>query len=946
MKVAYFLALFFLASLKLSLEAEKSNHDDAQDRASKLGGLRTVFEETVHSATRVDGKHNIWRFTNPGHGLDAVFGPEGVDFSVTSKCSDDITSSFKWRTRSIGYGEHSSLLPQGEVVLEDESNRLEIRRPGVVEWFVNSSHGLEQGYTILVRPEGPDKKSPLRVWFDVSGSFQATVSENTQQIVLRDSVKGITLHYDQLKSWDANGKILASRMISENGLVGLEVEEAEALYPITIDPIFTQVAYLKASNARDEAVFFGQSVSIDGNTAVVGAPGENSAATGVNGNQASNTKRGSGAAFVFIFNGTNWAQQAYLKASNTDAADWFGESVAISGNTIVVGAPDERGSSTSVNGPDNNNLIDAGAAYVFVRSGSTWSQQAYLKPSNINSSDNFGHSVAINGDTIIVGAPLEDGSATTVNGTDNNAATDAGSAYVFTRNGSAWSQQAYMKASNAESGDNFGFHVTISGDTAVIGSINEDGGATTINGTSNNGASGSGAAYVFSRSGTIWSQQAYLKPNNTGAGDNFGYRVALDGNTVAVGAPYEDSLSRGINANGADDMSTGAGAAYVFVRDNTNAWSQQAYLKASNADPNDNFGIGISISGDTVLVGASGEDSVARDIGGDQSDNSASGSGAAYCFSRAQSNWTQRAYVKASNTESGARSWDHFGNAVSISATLAIIGANDEHSNAIGINGNGFNNSIESAGAAYAFAVDIPPPAPQVSVFGNGIPIVKGASSTTMEDYTRFPATGATGETVFRDFTIKNVGDDTLTLSDEIALSGSQSFELIVAPETTIPPNGESVFVIAFTPNAQGIQKAVVSLRSNADAGSPFTFLIEGVGPEPLLSVTHGTRKVGSRGLIGFKATRVGQRSRPATLQLKNVGTAPLVGILVSIRGGSARDFRITRQAPSSVPPGAVGFVQISFSPSKKGKRSSLLEMRSNSANGSPFLLNISGKGK
>jgi hypothetical protein len=243
-------------------------------------------------------------------------------------------------------------------------------------------------------------------------------------------------------------------------------------------------------------------------------------------------------------------QQAYIKASNPEQNDFFGWAVAVSGNTMIVGAYQEDSSATGVNGNQNNNsAVDSGAAYVFVRNGTNWTQQAYLKASNTGAGDNFGYSVAISGDTVVVGAPFEDSNATGVNGNQNNkSATDAGAAYVFVRNGTTWSQQAYLKASNTGAGDNFGVAVAVSGDTVVIGA-SDDSSATGVNGNQNsNSATNSGAAYVFVRNGTDWSQQAYLKASNTDANDNFGGghglyfapimgAVAVSGDTIVVGAP-------------------------------------------------------------------------------------------------------------------------------------------------------------------------------------------------------------------------------------------------------------------------------------------------------------------------------------------------------------------------------------------------------------------------
>ena len=324
-------------------------------------------------------------------------------------------------------------------------------------------------------------------------------------------------------------------------------------------------------------------------------------------------------------------QQAYLKASNADAYDQFGVSVAISGDTVVVGAPYE--SSSASGGEGDNSAFHSGAAYVFTRSGSSWSQQAYLKASNAGEYDLFGLSVAIDGDTIVVGAVVESSSAS--GGESDNSAFAAGAAYVFTRSGSSWSQQAYLKASNADEYNNFGTSVAIDGDTVVVGAVGESASA--------------GAAYVFTRSGSAWSQQAYLKASNAESSDSFGCSVAISGDSVVVGAYGESSSASGGES---DNSASFVGAAYVFTRSGS-SWSQQAYLKASNAEEYDEFGISVAISGDSVVVGADDDSSAS----GGESDNSAFWAGAAYVFTRSGSSWSQQAYLKASNAEAG----DYFG---------------------------------------------------------------------------------------------------------------------------------------------------------------------------------------------------------------------------------------------------------------------------------------------
>ncbi|MFZ1702183.1 MAG: FG-GAP-like repeat-containing protein [Pyrinomonadaceae bacterium] len=395
-------------------------------------------------------------------------------------------------------------------------------------------------------------------------------------------------------------------------------------------------------------------------------------------------------------------QQAYVKASNTAGDDHFGISVAISADTVVVGAEEEDSNATGVNGDQNNNLAgNSGAAYVFIRSGATWSQQAYLKPSNTDAGDRFGFSIAISGDTIVISASLEDSNATGVNGDQsNNSASEAGAAYVFTRSGTTWSQQAYLKASNTAAFDRFGNSVSVSGDTVVVGAFAEDSNATGVGGDqSNNSASNAGAAYVFTRSGTTWTQQAYLKASNTESGDTFGETVSVSGDTVVVGADAEDSSATGVDGDQGSNSSGNSGATYVFTRSGS-TWSQQAYLKASNTGADDRFGTRVSVSGDTVVVVADAEDSNATSVNGDQGDNSAPNSGAAYIFTRSGTTWTQQAYLKASNAEAG----DGFGDSVAVSGDTVVLGVRLEDSNATGVNGDQNNNSAGNSGAAYVFS--------------------------------------------------------------------------------------------------------------------------------------------------------------------------------------------------------------------------------------------------
>ncbi len=411
------------------------------------------------------------------------------------------------------------------------------------------------------------------------------------------------------------------------------------------------------------------------------------------------------------------ALNAYVKASNTDAADAFGASLALSsdGTTLVIGAPGEDSAAISIGGDQASDAAgDAGAVFVFVRSATGWTQQAYLKPANASgtANDRFGHAVAVSADgsTVAVGAIGEDSSSSGINPTPNNNAGSAGAVYVFARTDATWAQQGFLKASNADGDDQFGFSVALAGDggTLAVGARNEDSSATTINGaqTDENPQIGVdyGATYVFVRAGASWLQQAYVKASNASGADVFGTAVALsfDGDTLAVGTPNQDSSATGINGNATDQSANQAGAAYVFRR-NSGIWAQQAFVKASNTGSGDDFGGALALSGDgnTLAVGAIGEDSSSTGVDG-ASNNNAGGSGAVYVYAQVAETWAQQAYVKASNT--GAT--DNFGAALALTADggVLLVGAPREDSSALGQDGNAQDNTASNAGAAYAFA--------------------------------------------------------------------------------------------------------------------------------------------------------------------------------------------------------------------------------------------------
>jgi hypothetical protein len=414
----------------------------------------------------------------------------------------------------------------------------------------------------------------------------------------------------------------------------------------------------------------------------------------------------------------------YVKASNVNAGDMFGWSVAISkdGDTVAVGARGESSSASGIGGDQSDNsAIEAGAVYVFVRDEqSSWSQQAYIKASNADPHDAFGTSVALSadGDTLVVGAPGEMSIATGIDGNQSdNSINRAGAAYVFVRNEqNAWSQQAYVKASNTpqydefDGGDVFGECVALSddGNTLAVGARLEWSSATGIGGDqANDSAYWAGAVYLFERDELhAWSQQAYVKASNTDADDQFGGSLALsgDGNTLVVGAIGEDSAAMGIGGNQADNSSSNTGAVYVFARDGQSPWSQQAYVKASNSDNTDYFGYSVALSddGNTLVVGAIGEDSAAMGIEGNQADNSEKKAGAVYVFGRdGQDAWAQQIYVKAPNTHQ----FMQFGTKVALSGdgNTLIVGALKEGGGGPGIGSDPFAPLGFGSGAVHVF---------------------------------------------------------------------------------------------------------------------------------------------------------------------------------------------------------------------------------------------------
>ncbi len=406
---------------------------------------------------------------------------------------------------------------------------------------------------------------------------------------------------------------------------------------------WVQEAYIKASNAEVGDRFGMVKLSADGSRLAVTADNEDSNATGINGNQSNNSGGSSGAVYVFRRSGTTWTQEAYIKASNTDAGDHLGNfSLALSddGSVLAVGAYAEDSNATGVNGNQWNNSADfAGALYVFVRIGTTWSQQAYIKASNTEADDHFGRKVVLSGDgtRLAVSAENEASSATGINGSQGNGTNRSGAVYVFFRSGNNWSQEAYIKASNTGYADFFGSSLALNYDGSIlaVGAPLDDSSSTGINGSQTGGVwnDNYGSAFIFSRSGSTWSQDAYIKPSTADINDGFGFYLSLnsDGTRLAVASRLDSSSATGVDGDESDNSAPAAGAIFVFGREN-GTWFQESYVKASNSEENDAFGT-VSISSGCRMImvaGAANEDSSATGINGNQSNNSAAFAGAVY----------------------------------------------------------------------------------------------------------------------------------------------------------------------------------------------------------------------------------------------------------------------------------------------------------------------------
>ncbi|RMF15741.1 MAG: integrin [Gammaproteobacteria bacterium] len=455
------------------------------------------------------------------------------------------------------------------------------------------------------------------------------------------------------------------------------------------------IGYLKATQPEAYARFGGAvSVSEAGDTLAVGAWGESSA---------------EGRVHIFVRSAAGWSHQATLSASNADPSDWFGTRLALSGdgNTLAVSATLEDSAATGINGDQSDNTADrAGAVYVFQRTGTTWTQEAYVKAADSDPLDFFGAALSLSydGNILAVGMTGDDSSATGINGdATNDDRIDPGAVYVFTRDSGDWAQQAYIKPAQLQTGP-FGSSLALdkAGETLVVGSYGD-----TLNTSGGALVGGAGQVYVFRRDGVTWSQSAVLTASNPDDSDWFGWRVALsgDGRTLAAAARFEHSAATGVGGDGNDNSASNSGAVYAFIRQDDGTWVQEAYVKASNTDADDEFGhsVALDTDGNTLVVGTSREDSAASGLGGDQSDNSAPDAGAVYVFRRSQGSWSQLAYVKAAAPDENDGFGLGGGVGINGAGDMLVVGATGESGAGPGLEGDPEDNSLTKSGAVFVY---------------------------------------------------------------------------------------------------------------------------------------------------------------------------------------------------------------------------------------------------
>jgi hypothetical protein len=606
--------VILLAASFTSLCVNASGHAHARN----LNNLPLLAQGPISTALGRDippyyahAAYTGFEFSNPRHHLTIDFSSRGLEVR---------NGDARWRFVFAGYGYGGNLTSAEAVAPEASFNRLQYRRKGITEWYVNGPVGIEQGFTVD-RPSGKTNGQPLTIALALSENLN--VVDDGHEGLLLAATEGLAdLQYTGLSARDANGRALRSWLKIEGKRMLLQVADRSACYPVVIDPWLKRVK-LEPSDGR-AGNRFGYSVAISGNTIVVGAPeAPFPAATGV--------------AYVFEKGEDGWKnmnQTARLTASDGADGDSLGYSVAISGNTIVAGAPlVEIGSNYA-----------QGAAYMFVKPRSGWAdmtETAKLTAFNGAEEDALGTSVSISGNTVVVGAPY---------GTSSH----EGAIYLFAKGTNGWSTRSHFNAeltpSSRAAFDEFGWSAAISGDTVAAGAP-----AATVDGDLYRGA-----VYVFVKPGAGWhgrlAPTSKLTASDGQRGDRLGFSVSVSGNTV-VGGAYQATVG----------CNRAQGAAFVFVKP-LSGWAklttQTAKLTARDHLLYGWFGYSVFVSDDRVVVGAP-----------NASVNSETHQGAAYVFVKPRKGWRTTSKFQSKLTAFDGQQDDNLGWSVTASRDAAVAGA-------------------------------------------------------------------------------------------------------------------------------------------------------------------------------------------------------------------------------------------------------------------------------
>ncbi|HKU43726.1 MAG TPA: cadherin-like beta sandwich domain-containing protein [Polyangiales bacterium] len=431
-------------------------------------------------------------------------------------------------------------------------------------------------------------------------------------------------------------------------------------YRIHIERAGKQAAYIKPSTTK-AAMYFGAWMALSGDTLVVAAPFENSAATGINGDEKSTAVKDAGAAYVFVRTPNGWMQQAFVKSpKETNPGDFFGSSVAISGDTMAIGAVrrDLRNPLASIS--------RIGVVYVYTRSAGVWTLQQELSANDATIGDSFGYSLALDGDTLAVGLPIV-----------GQLGSKYGAVYTFNRTGGMWQQSSKLVSPHPDDLGQFGSFLSLAGDTLVV-SAQED----------SNKADRGGAVYLFTRRDAGWGTPQRLEPDPPRANAWFGFETAVLGDRLAVGAPSVDDPDR------TDEKQ---GEVWMYER-RADRWENTTVLRAPLAQAGNLYGTGVALGADSLLISAPGENGGSKGVGGDPNRRDGAQTGAAYLYAYTDEGWKLSTYFKANNPGAG----DSYGWMLALGSDFAVVAAPKEDGAGSGIDAADSNSSGDS-GAIYVF---------------------------------------------------------------------------------------------------------------------------------------------------------------------------------------------------------------------------------------------------